>query len=616
MSLDESGSRGVRRIQARVMLLVGVGMLGPLGVVGYARWKGQEEMQRQALAGRALLARFIAERAEVLLSSEMKDLETVAAPLRTAFDEPTIAGRRAALREEFVRHHALFDSVFLLDARGEVLAQEGNGRRALDGPRLLAEARRAGRPAFTQLDADPSEAPRVYALVPLGAPNGELQGVVGGAIDPRGPHLAAIFKGWRMAPGESVDLVDGDGAVLASTQAVRLFHPSPHAGALRGFIRERRGLSGAHDGTGTVEAGDLVAFAPLTVARWGVSVQQPEEQALAVSGALSRNVAMLNVLLFAVALLFAWGAARSVTKPLATLTRAAERLTEGALEQPIPPLPEDEVGRLGAALERMRVALQESLERVAKANAVLEQRVAERTAELERLNRELQAREESVHDLLGKVITAQEDERRRVARELHDETTGSLAALTMRVQSAMAAAPPGELRTKMEEANALAVQTLDEVHRLIAALRPSVLDDLGLKSAIQWYADRHLERKGIAVRCEFTGLEGRLPPQVETVVFRVVQEAMTNISKHAKAESVLVQASTEGGQLKVEVEDDGVGFEPGALVRPRREGGGWGLLGMRERVEMLGGRLRLDSAKGKGTRLELVVPLPAEAAHG
>ncbi|MGZ6143402.1 MAG: sensor histidine kinase, partial [Myxococcales bacterium] len=236
---------------------------------------------------------------------------------------------------------------------------------------------------------------------------------------------------------------------------------------------------------------------------------------------------------------------------------------------------EDEVGRLGEALEHMRVALKDSL----------------------------------VRQLLARTLTAQEHERRRVARELHDETSQSLAALVMRIRAALADAPEGPLRAKLIDAAALAVRTLDEVHRMIVDLRPSVLDDLGLKSAIVWYAERNLKTRGIAVRCEFADLDERLPPQHETAVFRVVQEAMNNIARHAGAESVLIQAAVKDGALSVEVEDDGEGFDPSAIAATPTDGRGWGLLGMRERVEMLGGTLRIDSAKGRGTHVALTMPL-------
>jgi len=559
-----------------------VGMLGPLIVSAWTQAEAHAELERQAAVERTLLASLFSERLEALLSGELEALHAVAESARAGEDVARAAGQ---LRDAWVRRHALFDATFLVDGEGRVLAQEPAPHPAVDGPRVLSVAR-GGQPTVTDLL---DGARHAWAVVPVRGRDGRLLGAVGGVIDPKSARLAAVFKGYRPGHGESAEVADRRGTVLASTDPARLFASGPPAGS------------------------EMVSRSPSPAAHWEVLVRQSAGDAQEFSRRLSREVMLATAAAFAVALLFAWGASQSVTRPLAALTDAADRLASGELSRPIPPLPQDEVGRLGEALERMRVALAESLERVARANEELEGRVVERTADLARLNRELQARESRVRQLFGKLVRAQEDERRRVARELHDETTQSLVALRMRLQAALAAAPPGELRARLEETSALAVRTLDEVHRMIVDLRPSVLDDLGLKSAIRWYADRHLEPLGIAARCEFSGLDGRLPAQLETAVFRVVQEALNNVGKHARASSVLVQAALRDGELSLEIEDDGKGFDPAAV--PAAEGSGWGLLGMRERVEMLGGALHVDSAPGKGTHIRLSVPLEG-GAHG
>jgi signal transduction histidine kinase len=534
-----------------VSILVAVGMLGPLAVIAMLEEGGSRELEQRVLAGRAQSASLMADRLQTQLSLELESLRAVA---------ESGAGRRA-LREAWVQRHGLFEAVFAVDAQGRVLEREPSSGAAIDGPAALA-GMRAGLPAFTGL------LPRgmVYALAPT-----REGGAVGGIVDPRGARLASALKAYKPASGESIELHDGAGRVLASSDPARLLLRAGSA------------------------ADELVASARVPIAGWQVQIRQPRRLALGLLHELSRDALIACSLALAIALLFARGAARSVTRPISSLTAAAERIRNGDLSHPVPALGDDEVGLLGEALERMRAGLHEAV-------ATLESRVTERTA--------------AVRKLLGQVIHAQEDERRRVARELHDETTQSLASLAMRVHTAAAAAPPGPLRDQLEAASALAVRTLDGVHRMIADLRPSVLDDLGLESAILWYAEKHLEPLGIAVRCEFANLDGRLPAQVETVVFRVVQEALTNVARHAHASTVLVQGGVAGGRVELEVEDDGCGFDPPS--HPARDGSGWGLLGMRERVEMLGGELRLDSTPGQGTHLRIAVPLPAplEAAHG
>jgi len=285
------------------------------------------------------------------------------------------------------------------------------------------------------------------------------------------------------------------------------------------------------------------------------------------------------------------------------------------MEPPIPDLGADVVGRLGRSLEHMRATIKRSMDATEEANALLERRVEARTAELKALYAQLAERDEARSRLLRQVITAQEDERKRLARELHDETCQTISALNMRLETAVARLPPGADNTPLLEARSLAVRTLDELHRLIYDLRPSVLDDLGLWSAIRWYAERQLQKKGVVVRCEFSDVDRRLPPLVETALFRVVQEAVSNIAKHANAEQALIQCGIEKDVLTIEIEDDGDGFELSSVTRPKDEGHGWGLLGITERVEALGGKVDIDTAPGQGVRVVITVHIPPEDAR-
>jgi signal transduction histidine kinase len=177
----------------------------------------------------------------------------------------------------------------------------------------------------------------------------------------------------------------------------------------------------------------------------------------------------------------------------------------------------------------------------------------------------------------------------------------------MRVDQAVEAVRGGRTPA-LDELRALAERALADVHRLILDLRPSVLDDLGLASAIRWYADRALSSRGVAVRCEF----GELPPlsaELETALFRICQEALSNVARHAQASHVLVELRAEGGRLCIDVEDDGVGFDQAAAARRERRPH-WGLLGIQERADLLGGSARFDSSPGAGTRVEVRIPLP------
>lgn len=171
-------------------------------------------------------------------------------------------------------------------------------------------------------------------------------------------------------------------------------------------------------------------------------------------------------------------------------------------------------------------------------------------------------------ELLRQIISAQEDERRRVARELHDVTSQALATLAVQLQTfaAMPGSGTKEIETKLEGMKALLAATSKEVHRLIYDLRPSLLDDLGLPAALRSCINDSLKAAGIEVHLEVVGQERRLAPQVEIAVFRIVQEAIANIVLHARAESTYIGVEFKEKSVTVQVEDDGIGFDLSASV--------------------------------------------------
>lgn len=229
-----------------------------------------------------------------------------------------------------------------------------------------------------------------------------------------------------------------------------------------------------------------------------------------------------------------------------------------------------------------------------------------------RLWKELQEKERLRADLLAKVIQAQEDERRRVARELHDETGQSLNAMLFGLKAAEAAltANPAQAGEILAHLKAAAGDTVRELQTMIYDLRPSLLDDLGLTPALRWYAETRLEVEGVRVVWDIAGSERRLPPEVETALFRIGQEAITNAAKYANANEVHIKLAFEETRVVLEIIDDGQGFEiEGLLTHLPQDGRGLGLLGMRERAELLRGRLAVESAPGCGTRICAELPV-------
>jgi signal transduction histidine kinase len=199
---------------------------------------------------------------------------------------------------------------------------------------------------------------------------------------------------------------------------------------------------------------------------------------------------------------------------------------------------------------------------------------------------------------LRRVVAAQELERQRLARELHDETGQALTSILLGLKQLEAADSP-EAVTGLRE---LVVATLQDVRRLAVELRPKVLDDFGLVPALERLTQAFAEQTGIAVDLEAGLVTDRLPREVETAIYRVVQEALTNVVKHARASRVSVLLTRDGGRIKAVIEDDGTGFEAAS------DGDGIGLIGMRERVELLNGTLTVESSATSGTTVAAEVP--------
>ncbi len=221
---------------------------------------------------------------------------------------------------------------------------------------------------------------------------------------------------------------------------------------------------------------------------------------------------------------------------------------------------------------------------------------------------EARRREMMRGEILRRIVEAQEAERQRVARELHDETGQALTAIGMGLRAAENTIRLDVDKTalNLRQLEGLVAKSLDELRRLIADLRPSHLDDLGLVATLRWYVGELQARSGIQIDLNVVGERQSLPIEVKTAIFRIIQEALTNVLRHAQAKHVKVSLTYNHDAVLAEVEDDGIGFEMHALDRSRRLP--FGIIGMQERASLIGGRLEIFSQPGKGTFVQLVVP--------
>jgi signal transduction histidine kinase len=212
--------------------------------------------------------------------------------------------------------------------------------------------------------------------------------------------------------------------------------------------------------------------------------------------------------------------------------------------------------------------------------------------------------ERIARDSLRRVVEGQELERRRLARELHDETGQALTSILLGLKGLEERSKDPASRGAMEELRELVVSTLQDVRRLAVELRPSALDDFGLVAALERLTASFAEQTGISVDFQTALADERLPEEVETALYRIVQESLTNVVKHAQARRVSILLARKDGAVKAVVEDDGQGFDPAEQTDD-----GYGLMGMRERLALLGGRLEVESGRDGGTTIAAEVPV-------
>lgn len=396
--------------------------------------------------------------------------------------------------------------------------------------------------------------------------------------------------------GYSMEILEAEGGtVLAASDAELVGNKSPHYSIVLPYIKKgiegvgiyqaaKKGSTGKH----------IIAVTQLPKSPFYLALEQPAEIALAVPYKLRNQmlfVAMISIPIFLAA---AWITTRRVVRPVEQLRAATRAIASGNLNDPITIVAQDEVGELAFDAETMRQNLKQSLQEIEQTNLKLEKTVAERT--------------QSLSKLLGKVIGAQERERQRLAREIHDEQSQTLSALLLMLNriDRLLGNPANEVKAEIERAKETTQRLLRETRRLIYDLRPSVLDDMGLEAAIRWCAETHLENKGISVKIQNSLTSRRLDGVVEVALFRVAQEAIINIDRHSRARNVDIILAYVGASLLMRIADDGHGF-----VRGTRESSSQtsvGIQGMEERIRLIGGNIDILTSPGKGTTITVNVP--------
>ncbi len=593
-----------------------------IGLFAYLGTAALSENTQRTLQERVVLAQMTASYVDALLDN----IENVL--IHTAAEQDWSDPKHIDVALDHAQHRlGLFASrVFLVDPTGAVVAAYPQTPETISFSNVTpVVAVLKGSSFAVSHVAQPidSSEPSVVAAAPIWDTSGTLTGAIAITLNFSNPNIRAFSNPIGLGQSGYMDLVALDGRILASTRPGRIGNESDHGSSLRGMIRDhRQAVSACHDcHTSPAEPepqAEVLAFAPLERAQWGITVRQSEDEVFAPTRLLQSRIFELMVVMLAGALVLVYFATRSVIVPVQALTAATRRIADGDLDSPIKTQGHDEVGVLAQSFDEMRVRLKNSTEEIQAWNRELDARVQERTAAYEaaaqenaRLYAELQRKEQLRGELLRRVISAQEDERKRIARELHDETSQSLTALMVGLDTVQMASAHDlqKANTHLRNSKSIAETLLRNIHRLVADLRPSLLDDLGLVPAIVWYGEQRLKPLGITFQMDEDGLKDRLPPSIETALFRIVQEAMTNVVRHARASVVTVRFVRQDGCVTLQISDNGQGFDPQTL--PPAGGRGLGLRGMQERASILGGEFQMETAPGKGTTITVCVPLSA-----
>jgi signal transduction histidine kinase len=400
-------------------------------------------------------------------------------------------------------------------------------------------------------------------------------GLAHGAVYLDGSGLSLILRDARIGKRGIIYVVDAGGRAV--------FHPDP---AVLGTdissspaVRQAFGaLTGTVDGLFADGEETLASFATVGETRWRVIVEEPVADVIVPILRFSSVVPALVAAAVVLSLIVIYFSVRTIVRPLQRLAEASTQITGGDFSG----LQTDAGG-----VEEIR-ELQSALRGM-----------------VERLRRY----QESMRDYIDGITQGQEAERARLSRELHDETVQDIIAAAQRLQMTQRALERGDTPTALESlraTRALTQNTLDELRRLIRALRPIYLEDLGFLPALEMLA-REIQEPPAEIL--ITGEPRRLKPEVELAAFRVAQEALANAVQHARASQITLVVAFGDRELILSVEDDGSGFEPPDMPDALTEEGHFGLVGMRERVLLLGGHLDIASRPGNGTRVTARFPI-------
>jgi signal transduction histidine kinase len=481
----------------------------------------------------------------------------------------------AILRESDFLLHDFDGGMGFLTPTGDVLASTGDpdlwdASSFKTIPELKALFIQGSPPAFLAFPDPKSGEPMMLAtaLPPQG-------GVIAvGAFSAAGVAHDALYNVFTPGGGAVAFVVDNKFHLLYQMGALP---PNTDLQAHPGIRQALDGESGATFAQISA-AENVIAYSPVSPVDWALVIEEPWE---AVASPLLRTTEYAPLVLIPVLLLSLvalWFGTRRIVQPLQTLESRAAQLGWGnfeAIEEPV-----------GGTVEIRRLQ-----------------------RELIHMAQKLKSAQQGLRGYIGAITMGQEEERRRLARELHDDTLQSLIALNQRVQLARLSLDGSPETESLAEIQDLTEETIQNLRRLTRALRPAYLEDLGLAASLEMLAKETEENGELSIDFQRTGTERRLSPTIELALYRITQEALSNVLRHARASRAMLHIAFYPENVLLEITDDGQGFEVPESPSEFAPSGHFGLLGMHERAELIGARLEIRSTRGEGAHFTVALPL-------
>lgn len=408
---------------------------------------------------------------------------------------------------------------------------------------------------------------RTFVVVSAYSPSTGV--ITAGAFSPDSLARQTLAASYPADSQATIYLLDASGQILyvsgtAPIESLPADHPGV-AEALRG-----------ENGTTYVQVGNsehVIAYSAIPSTGWALITEENWQAVVTPSLAATQMAPLVLVPAFILALFALWFGARQIVQPLQRLESKAAALAWGDFE-----------------------TIKESVGGISEVQHLQQ--------ELTEMANKLQAAQEGLHDYIGAITSAQEEERSRLARELHDDTIQAVIALKQRVQLAQKSVKDQNGRQSLKELEDLAERTVENLRRLTRALRPIYLEDLGLVTALEMLARETSQSNQLVVDFQQSGQERRLPREIELALYRIAQEGLNNIVRHAKAKHATLSIRFDK-EVSLEVADDGIGFTVSKSPTDFAPSGHFGLLGIWERADLMGARLEVKSEEGRGTRLSI-----------